>query len=263
MYYNKTLDTLHNWWRTYLLFKCCILVIPIYTFLLLIGLCCIIYRIEVQSSLKTIYELMLLFLSAATIFIIVLLLATLKGSHSTSSDCDNHNDCIQTNMPIFEKQTKSSWSNEIIDFSHSITSSIMSTLFDNFDEMDDAENCYDCEFDLDHSCSLDSNYQRSELENHYTTLVNDNTNDYYQSFNRGESLNKNQNSLLESIESPKDSFTLLPVMNRSESLSTSRTNFKPYGHVANNNPLPNEYLSSRSIMIDLPSYDVEKLKFLP
>ncbi|KAH7639761.1 hypothetical protein HUG17_3794 [Dermatophagoides farinae] len=89
MYYNKIRDTAYYWWHTYLLFKCCLLVIPIYSFLLLIGLYCILYNIDVQSPLKTIYELLILFFSAAAIFIIVLLLATLNGSHNNNNNNTN------------------------------------------------------------------------------------------------------------------------------------------------------------------------------
>lgn len=79
MYYNKTRQLVENWWQTYLLFKAVILVVPVFIFLLLLGLWSIVYNVEVTSVLKTIYEVVLLIYSAGFIFVIVLALATLNG----------------------------------------------------------------------------------------------------------------------------------------------------------------------------------------
>ncbi|KAH9413449.1 hypothetical protein DERP_007925 [Dermatophagoides pteronyssinus] len=109
IYYNKICDQANYWWQTYLLFKCCLLVIPIYSFLLLIGAYCIWYNIDVQTSIKTIYELLILLFSAAAIFIIVLLLATLNGQHNPptlSSSIDNYDQEIQISNDLSMSSTR-------------------------------------------------------------------------------------------------------------------------------------------------------------
>ncbi|KAH9491060.1 hypothetical protein DERF_015796 [Dermatophagoides farinae] len=149
MYYNKIRDTAYYWWHTYLLFKCCLLVIPIYSFLLLIGLYCILYNIDVQSPLKTIYELLILFFSAAAIFIIVLLLATLNESlsarrnyHRNSNSYDLNDSDASDDSPNDRRRRRSNYSRQYRQQQRlsqstnkttgvkSLASNIMTTLFD-------------------------------------------------------------------------------------------------------------------------------------
>lgn len=165
IYYSKIRDTTYQWWRTYLLFKCCILVVPIYTSLLLIGLYCILNNIDVQSSLKTIYELLILLFSAAAIFIIVLLLATLNGSyaHSPHGDYDPdtviisslsssarrnyNNDNFHFTDTSYQRQNMPATPCNNNNSATSITSTIISTLFGTINDPEDPDCCYDSDFD--------------------------------------------------------------------------------------------------------------------
>lgn len=79
MYYNKTRQLVETWWQTYLLFKAVVLVVPMFLFLLLLGLWSIVYNVDATPVLKTIYEIVFLFYAAGFIFVIVLALATLNG----------------------------------------------------------------------------------------------------------------------------------------------------------------------------------------
>lgn len=135
MYYNKIRKTAHQWWRTYLLFKCCIVVVPIYSFLLLIGLYCIINNIDVTSPLKTFYELAILIFSAAAIFIIVLLLATLNGDGTSIEQLDIDPELmIESEFRLNRRRSRNNSRQE-----PSLSSTIMTTLFGNFDDPDDPD----------------------------------------------------------------------------------------------------------------------------
>ena len=86
--YKKVEKKVHHLWNYYLLFRCCILVIPIYIILVACGSYVMANRIQVPTILITTYELLLLVFSAAIIFIIVLILATFGSNSSKTSVTD-------------------------------------------------------------------------------------------------------------------------------------------------------------------------------
>ena len=96
MHCNKIKKTIESLWYSYLLFRCCIVVIP--TYLMLICLWCFssYHNIDIPIFIKTIYEFAVLIFSAAVIFIFVLVLATFNGSSGRLSvtDYDYDSDII-------------------------------------------------------------------------------------------------------------------------------------------------------------------------
>ena len=91
-----------NLWNSYLLFRCCILVIPIYILLIIIGTIVLSNNIEIPSIIRTIYEFCLLVFSAAIIFIIVLILATFGSNYNkvSTNSYEYENQMIESNNPI-------------------------------------------------------------------------------------------------------------------------------------------------------------------
>lgn len=257
MYYSKIRDTTYQWWRTYLLFKCCILVVPIYIGLLLIGLYCILYNIDVQSSLKTIYELLILLFSAAAIFIIVLLLATLNGSYAHSLQRDYDPDTVI--ISSLSSSTRRNYNNDnfhLMDTQYqniptsscnnngsatSITSTIISTLFGTFNDPEDPDCCYDSDLDdistadiqkLDQNLSQTHSPLNSELQTN--SLVT-----FLEQYQRN-----NENNFEENDDVSQDIITN-PLLNSSKSSTNN------YSYPTLISPLSKNYKSSNLL---LPSY---------
>ncbi|CAG2173654.1 unnamed protein product, partial [Oppiella nova] len=87
-YLSRTQKTVENLWYSYLLFRCCVVVIPIYIILILIGSYAMSNNMQLPSMVTTLYEFSLLVFSAAIIFIIVLILATFGSNSNKISDND-------------------------------------------------------------------------------------------------------------------------------------------------------------------------------
>ena len=94
------------------------------------------------SPLKTFYELSILFFSAAAIFIIVLLLATLNGDGTSADQLDLDPELMISNDYQLDRRSRDSNGSQR---ESSLSSSIMYALFGNFDDPDDPE--YDDEED--------------------------------------------------------------------------------------------------------------------
>lgn len=142
MYYNKIRKTVNYWWDAYLLFKCSITVLPIYLILVIIGVYCIVYNIDVNVSLKTVYQAIFLPLSAAVIFIFVLLLATFNGDNRCPDEVNSNVEQYEVDLDSIQLPRR--YSN--LDRSGgrhgnraSISSSIWSAIFGNYNDEEDEE----------------------------------------------------------------------------------------------------------------------------
>jgi len=105
MYCIKMRKVVENLWYSYLLFRCCIIVIPIYIILIFSGCYVISNNLEVPTVIRTLYEFALLVFSAAIVFIIVLILATFGNDSNRLSmtDYDYDSEMLQsTNETAFD-----------------------------------------------------------------------------------------------------------------------------------------------------------------
>lgn len=150
MYYNKIRKQCETWWSKYLLCKCCVLIVPLYTLLLTIGAYCIIYQVNVSSPVKTIYEVILLFLSAGAIFTVVLLLATLNNIYYRTPPQSGDNDLTPEEILEYdislrlEKERKARYSSSKYQQDEpSWSYSIMSSIFGNYRSADSDDDMMD------------------------------------------------------------------------------------------------------------------------
>jgi len=139
MHYNKFCQKLAYWWQTYLLFKCSIIVLPAYTILIIAGICCLVYDVEVPSAMRTIYEVLILILSAMVIFIIVLLLATINADKRDPNDPMEVDIDAELDDAIQKLSARASAHGRN---RNSLSASIMSTIFGNYYDFDDLEDVY-------------------------------------------------------------------------------------------------------------------------
>ena len=140
MYYNKFRKTLQHWWHSYLLFKCSIVVLPVYFTLIIAGLYCLIYNIDPAPAVKSIYLFILLILSAAAIFILVLLLATVKGSGNRQTTNDDGDIDLEIDLDsiAMPRRRRSLRGEQACRGQNSITRSILTAIFGNYhDDNDD------------------------------------------------------------------------------------------------------------------------------
>lgn len=142
MYYNKIRKTVCHWWDAYLLFKCSITVLPIYLVLVIAGVYCIVYNIDVNASLKTVYQVIFLPLSAAVIFIFVLLLATFNGDSRSPDEIGSNADQYEVDLDSISlpsRHNNNSRSDGRRGNRCSISSSIWSAIFGNYNDEEEEE----------------------------------------------------------------------------------------------------------------------------
>lgn len=141
MYYNKIRKTVNHWWDAYLLFKCSITVLPIYLILVIAGVYCIYYNVDVNVSLKSVYQAIFLPLSAAVIFIFVLLLATFNGDNRCPDEVNSNADQYEVDLDSITLPRR--YSNSRSAGRHgnrgSISSSIWSAIFGNYNDEEEEE----------------------------------------------------------------------------------------------------------------------------
>ena len=107
IYCQRTEKSLQNLWHYYLLFRCCVIVIPIYIILIICGSYAMANNLEVPTIIGTLYEFLLLVFSAAIVFIIVLFLATFSSNPNKMSgnDSEYESEVIDsTNETTFEEE---------------------------------------------------------------------------------------------------------------------------------------------------------------
>lgn len=153
MYVNKARKTIRHWWEAYLLFKCSIVVLPLYSALILIGLYCIKLDIEVTAPLKSIYQFVILIFSAAVIFIFVLLLATFNGDNRAPPEGSGPSidqfeiDLDSISLP--RRRSLRTNRGERTANQTSISSSIWAAIFGNYHEDEEFDEFDDDEYNLD------------------------------------------------------------------------------------------------------------------
>lgn len=225
MYYNKIRKTIHHWWKSYLLFKCSIIVLPIYSFLVVIGLYCYTHRIDPAPQVKTAYQFCLLILSAAVIFIFVLLLATINGDNRPPTEDDDGSIGLEIDLDSIQLPRRRG---EYGRTRPSITSSLFATFFGYSNDDDDEIDDDDVELDDDELMEAAA-YVRG-VESRDYQMMNSNIDSRHQmSYDPVSTLiamNQRENRMVRSLEQATDG--LEQFIDQYNSMELSLEDHRPY-----------------------------------